>query len=113
MLMNPAESGCVPEAGSKPLSTKAISQAFAIFFFCISEVSFIFIYALGQWDFFSVVQCCGCKCGDSGLRAAWGLSSFFFFFLTLMRKMMTVFQLSLHTITMIEEMSFTSNRDGK
>lgn len=80
MLMNPAESGCVPEAGSKPLSTKATSQAFAVFFFCISEVSFIFIYTLGQWDFFSVVQCCGCKRGDSGLRATWGLSSFFFFF---------------------------------
>lgn len=50
-----------------------------------------------------MVQCWGCKCGDRGLSATWGLSSFFL--LTSMRKMMTVFQLSLHLIMMTEEIS--------
>ena len=91
------------EAGSKPPASKATSQAFAGFFFCILELSFVFTCTLGQQGFILVMQRWGCKRGDCGLRVVWGLSSFFL--LTLMRKSMSVSQLSLHLITMTEEIS--------
>lgn len=70
------------------------------FFFHILEVSFIFTYALGQW-----IPSGGAILGV--VQEPHGVFPLFFFgvFLTFIRKMMTMFQLSLHLIMITEEIS--------
>lgn len=74
--------------------------------FCTSAAGVVLTDVLGQQD------CASCRgtvlaWRRSWLRARWGLSCHLFgsFFLTLMRNMMAVFQLSLHLITETRETS--------